>query len=203
MISAGDASRNSRSSSAPAKHLARRPLDQALDQGVHWPALSEWRNCMRRVSAVSAAVAGRLVEHRIALGGRGKGLGVAGLLHFKSVEAGAQHEHELVAQHLSGGAQFAAIADVSRATAAPGCRRGRRGSSETPARPARAGRDRARVRRHRDCSARSPRSCRARRDSASASARNRAAGISTAPSAGSLGIVGNMDEKRRWIFFRS
>src|SRR6478752_867885 len=57
-----------------------------------------------------AAIAGRLVEHRVTLHGRGESLGVGVLFHLESVEAGARHEHELVAQHLAGGAQFAIIA---------------------------------------------------------------------------------------------
>src|SRR5664279_1513053 len=60
------------------------------------------------VKCGKAAIAGRLVEHRVALGGVGKRLRVAFLFHFERVESGAQHEYELVAQHLSGGAQFAA-----------------------------------------------------------------------------------------------
>src|SRR5260221_9960549 len=54
-----------------------------------------------------AAVAGRLVEHRVTLGGGGKRLRVAVFLHLERIEASAQHENELVAQHLTGGAQFA------------------------------------------------------------------------------------------------
>src|ERR1700683_124873 len=57
-----------------------------------------------------ATIAGRLVEHRVALDGIGERLGVAFLLDFVGVESGAQHEHELVAQDLPGGAQFAAKA---------------------------------------------------------------------------------------------
>src|SRR5438132_14224242 len=57
-----------------------------------------------------AAIAGRLVEHRITFCRTGKRFGIAVLLDFEGVEAGAQHEHELVAQHLPGGAQFAVIA---------------------------------------------------------------------------------------------
>src|SRR5581483_10320217 len=56
------------------------------------------------------SVAGRLIEHRIALHRLCKGFGVRLFLDVEGVEAGAQHEHELVAQHLTGGAQFAAIA---------------------------------------------------------------------------------------------
>src|SRR4051794_480152 len=56
-----------------------------------------------------AAIAGGLVEHRIALGGRGERLGVAFFLHLKGVEAGAEHEHELVAQPLAGSTQLAFI----------------------------------------------------------------------------------------------
>src|SRR5215831_14605193 len=58
------------------------------------------------------AIAGWLIEHRIALHGLGEGFGVALLLHLESVEAGAEHEHELVAQHLSRGAQLAAIVEA-------------------------------------------------------------------------------------------
>lgn len=54
-----------------------------------------------------ASIAGRLVEHRIAPGGSGKRRCVAILGDLKSVEAGAQHEHELVAQDLTSGAEFA------------------------------------------------------------------------------------------------
>src|SRR5215213_6967437 len=57
-----------------------------------------------------AAIAGRLVEHRIALHGLGKRVGVGILLYLEGVEAGARHEYELVTQHLAGGAQLAVIA---------------------------------------------------------------------------------------------
>src|ERR1700722_7575281 len=53
------------------------------------------------VQCRDAAVAGRLVEHRIALGRERKGFRVAGLFHFKGVKAGAQHEQELVTQYLT------------------------------------------------------------------------------------------------------
>src|SRR5579863_4962010 len=56
------------------------------------------------------AIAGRLIEYRIAPGGECESLRVAFLLDFESVKARAQHKQELVAQHLSGGAQFAGIA---------------------------------------------------------------------------------------------
>src|SRR5580692_3619227 len=56
-----------------------------------------------------AAIAGRLVEYRIAFGGRRKRFRVAFLLYLESVKAGAQHEHELVAQHLAGGAQLTPV----------------------------------------------------------------------------------------------
>src|SRR5712675_2519533 len=56
-----------------------------------------------------AAIAGRLIEYRITLYRRGKRLRVVFLFHFECIEAGAQHEHELVAQHLAGGAQFPPI----------------------------------------------------------------------------------------------
>src|ERR1700756_3087905 len=52
-----------------------------------------------------AGIAGRLVEHRITLGGKRKRFRVAGLLHLKGVKTSAQHEYELVAQHLAGGTQ--------------------------------------------------------------------------------------------------
>src|SRR6266851_122228 len=55
-----------------------------------------------------AAIAGRLVEHRIALYRVGKRLRVALLFHLERVESGAKHEKELVAQHLAGRTQFAA-----------------------------------------------------------------------------------------------
>src|ERR1700730_2969413 len=57
-----------------------------------------------------AAIAGRLVEHRVTLYRIGKRLCVAFLLYLKRVESRALHEQELVAQHLAGGAQLAAIA---------------------------------------------------------------------------------------------
>src|SRR5665213_692732 len=57
-----------------------------------------------------AAIAGRLIEHRIALHRGGKGFGVAFLFDFEGIEAGAKHEHELIAQHLTGGAQLAPVA---------------------------------------------------------------------------------------------
>src|SRR3954451_22337424 len=53
-----------------------------------------------------AAIAGRLIEYRITLYRRGKRLRVVFLFHFECIEAGAQHEHELIAQHLAGGAQL-------------------------------------------------------------------------------------------------
>src|ERR1700733_14103982 len=56
------------------------------------------------------AIAGRLIEHRITLGGECESLRVAFLLDFESVKSRAQHEQELIAQHLPGGAQFAGIA---------------------------------------------------------------------------------------------
>ncbi len=57
-------------------------------------------------------VAGRLIKHRVALDGLSEGLGVALLLDLEGIEAGAQHEDELVAQHLPGGAEFAAILEA-------------------------------------------------------------------------------------------
>src|SRR5689334_20654411 len=62
------------------------------------------------VQCSDLAIAGRLVKHRIALHGLRKRLRVGLLLDLKAVEAGAQHEYELVTQHLTGGAHFAAIA---------------------------------------------------------------------------------------------
>src|SRR3981081_2819039 len=59
------------------------------------------------VQCGDAAVAGRLIKHRIALYRTGKRFRIAFLLDLEGVEAGAQHEHELVAQHVAGGAQFA------------------------------------------------------------------------------------------------
>src|SRR6202011_869154 len=56
-----------------------------------------------------AAVAGRLVEHRVTFRRVGKSFGVAVLLDLECAESGPQHEHELVAQYLAGGAQLAAI----------------------------------------------------------------------------------------------
>src|ERR1700682_1743239 len=55
----------------------------------------------------NAAIAGRLIKHRIALYRGGERFRVAVLLDLERVEAGAQHEYELVAQHLTGGAQLA------------------------------------------------------------------------------------------------
>src|ERR1700727_596988 len=43
------------------------------------------------------AVASRLIEHRIALGGECESFSVAFLLDFESVKARAQHEQELIA----------------------------------------------------------------------------------------------------------
>src|SRR5260370_33358347 len=57
-----------------------------------------------------AAIAGWLVEYRIALHGGGERFRVAFLLHLKRVEACALHEDELVAQHLPGSAKFTVIA---------------------------------------------------------------------------------------------
>src|SRR6202047_5630765 len=65
-----------------------------------------------------AAVAGRLIEHAVAVRGLGARRRVGVLGHFEGVEAGAQHEQELIAQHLAGGAQLAtktvALADQPR-----------------------------------------------------------------------------------------
>src|SRR2546429_750589 len=55
------------------------------------------------------AVASRLVEHRIALYRGGERFRIAFLLDLEGIEARAQHEYELIAQHLSGSAQLAAI----------------------------------------------------------------------------------------------
>src|SRR3954453_15744954 len=57
-----------------------------------------------------AAVAGRLIKHRIALDRSGEGFGVALLFDLERIETGALHENELVAQHLPGPAQLAFIA---------------------------------------------------------------------------------------------
>src|SRR6202011_3301839 len=46
-----------------------------------------------------AAVAGRLIEHAVAVRGLGERRGVGVLAHFERVETGAQHEQELIAQH--------------------------------------------------------------------------------------------------------
>src|SRR3982074_625099 len=54
-----------------------------------------------------AAITGRLIKHRITLYRSGKRFRVAFLLHFERIEAGAQHEYKLIAQHLTGGAQLA------------------------------------------------------------------------------------------------
>src|ERR1700733_2095427 len=43
------------------------------------------------------AIASRLIEHRIALGGECESFSVAFLLDFESVKARAQHEQELIA----------------------------------------------------------------------------------------------------------
>src|ERR1700692_2016664 len=57
-----------------------------------------------------ATVAGRLIEHGMArdLAGERRHVGI--LLHLEGIEAGAQQEDELVAQHVAGGAQLAAKA---------------------------------------------------------------------------------------------
>jgi hypothetical protein len=57
-----------------------------------------------------AAVPGRLIEDRVArdLARERRHIGV--LLHLEGIEAGAQQEHELVAQHVAGGAELATIA---------------------------------------------------------------------------------------------
>src|SRR5580692_4604467 len=56
------------------------------------------------------SIAGRLIEYRVAFGAEREGFGVAFLPGFERIEAGAQHEQELIAQHLSGGAQFTLVA---------------------------------------------------------------------------------------------
>src|SRR5690349_518171 len=53
------------------------------------------------------AVAGRLIKHGIAPRRFAECFRIGLLLDVESVEAGAQHEDELVAQHLTGGAQLA------------------------------------------------------------------------------------------------
>ena len=55
-----------------------------------------------------AAVGARLIEDREARGGLDEHRGVGRLFHLESVEARAQQELKLVAQHFAGGAQLAA-----------------------------------------------------------------------------------------------
>jgi len=58
-----------------------------------------------------SAISGRLIEHgvgaRISLANAAT-IGI--LLHLEGIEAGAHQEHELIAQHVAGGAQLAAKA---------------------------------------------------------------------------------------------
>src|SRR5260370_14344606 len=54
-----------------------------------------------------AAIAGRLIEYRIALYRGGKRFRVALLFHFERIEAGAEHEHKLIAHPLAGRTQLA------------------------------------------------------------------------------------------------
>src|SRR5579883_3446504 len=61
------------------------------------------------VKGRQATITGRLIEHGIASRRDREGIRVALLLRFKRIEAGAQHEHELIAQYLTGGAQLAVI----------------------------------------------------------------------------------------------
>src|SRR5579872_3895120 len=61
------------------------------------------------VKGRQAAIARRLIEYGIAPRGDRKSIRIALLLRLKSIEAGPQHEHELVAQHLPGGAQLTVI----------------------------------------------------------------------------------------------
>ena len=53
-------------------------------------------------------ITGRLVHDAVALDRVGKGRGIGRLAHLEGVEAGATHKQKLIAQYLSGGAQFAA-----------------------------------------------------------------------------------------------
>ena len=195
MTSAGDASRSARSSDCACETIAASGGQHLLRGRAHWPALSEWRNCIRRLQRGDAAVAGRLVEHRVALHGRGERIGVGVLLHLEGVEAGARHEHELVAQHLAGGAQFAVDSRGARAAGAPGCRRGRRGNSGTPARQRRAGRDMARDRRRSRLFGQITPTLPARFSTASGSSRKRAAGTRIAPSPGNSAPSTDVNEQ--------
>ena len=54
------------------------------------------------------SVAGRLIEHAVAIDGFGERRGIARLGDIESVEAGALHEQQLVAQDLAGRPQLAA-----------------------------------------------------------------------------------------------
>src|SRR5689334_12466897 len=62
------------------------------------------------VKRSEAAIAGRLIEHRVALGGRRNRLRIALLLGLERVASGTKHEYELVTQDLPGGAQLTVIA---------------------------------------------------------------------------------------------
>ena len=115
--------RSLRSRSDPARRSL--PRLQTVSPGVRTPGAL----CSRRRSAGSAAVGARLIDHAVARHDLGEDPRVGRLLHLEGIEAGAHQEMELVAQHVAGGAQRAAKAVASRATAAPGCRRGRRGIS--------------------------------------------------------------------------
>src|SRR5580658_7145834 len=59
-----------------------------------------------------AAVRSRLINHAVTLEDFGKYLRVGRLLHFERIEAGAHQEMKLVAQHVAGGAQCAAKAEM-------------------------------------------------------------------------------------------
>ena len=77
-----------------------------------------------------AAVGAGLIDHAVARQQLWRTPRIGRLLHLEGIEAGADQEVELIAQHVAGGAQRAAKTVASRAAAAPGYRRGRRGISE-------------------------------------------------------------------------
>ena len=55
-----------------------------------------------------AAIGAWLIDNAVAARGFDKSAGIGGLFHLEGIEAGADQEVELIAQHIPGGAQRAA-----------------------------------------------------------------------------------------------
>src|SRR5262245_49671555 len=107
-----------RQSPRQAKHDAarRRAPPPAAKPGLRNLSAARWHSRLGtlRMARMTAAlqcrwmaVAGRLIEHAVAARRIAERLGIGLLPDVERIEAGAQHEDELVAQHLAGGAQLA------------------------------------------------------------------------------------------------